>query len=154
MMNPPKIPVRVLFRKSINTEQVEVSGNIYAVLPFEPFVLNNTVGLVRVFMMKPGGEHEEGITGFNEIIARTIPAIEAEYRDLMSSLEEHGFEVEVVDNVADIAKEVISRTDKINKIKDIVEEALNIVSEPVEIKFDIVNDDLGIGSESFEEEWA
>jgi len=183
-MIPPKIPVKVVFRKAQNPFEggltgpladkiiKEIAVPIYGVMPYLPIGpagdRSKADNLVRVFILYPDGGQEEAATDYTTLIQRTNPASPDEYAKLKLALENHGFEVEAIKatNINHDARKSID----IEKVRDIVREALeegakalsdaaaDIQSEPIEINFDVVNDDLessgGVGSESFTEEWA
>ena len=160
-MNPTKIPVKVVLRKSENPLKGAVSGalagalkdmfderKIMAIMPYARIANDgaNANNLVRVMEID-----DEYVGDWTQLIKDPLPATPDEAQDLLTALNEHGYEVEVIK-----ATQVdhIKRKSLFMK----AQEDPSLVVEDVVIECDIVNDDVdtrsGVGSESFAEEWA
>ena len=160
-MNPTSIPVKVVLRKSENPLKGAVSGalagalkdmfderKIMAIMPYARIANDgaNANNLVRV--MEIGDEY---VCDWTQLIKDTLPATPDEAQDLLTALNEHGYEVEVIK---------ATQVDHIKRKSLFMKKAddQDMVVEDITIECDIVNDDIeaetGIGSKSFAEEWA
>lgn len=160
-MKSPKIPVKVVLRKTENPLKGGVSGamakqlmemfdeaKIMAIMPYARIANDgaNAHNLVRIMEID-----DEYVADWTDTIKDTLPATPEEAQDLLTALHEHGYEVEVIK-----ATQVDHVKRKSLFMKAQEDPSLEV--EDITIECDIVNDDVdtrsGFGSASFAEDWA